>query len=207
MNIVNLSSGSEVKSAPQNPFMDHFNLEARTQRVWDLNHAIWFTLMGLGGGVFLVGRILNLTEGLGHWLGIPMVDIISFVAIAIGGLKNSAGDEHSAIVGGDNNQVVEGKGGLVLGGQFNTVSDGDYATIAGGKQGTTVGTASAIFGGQNGETAGTFATIRSTSGRNPISSISSASSSTRYLTSERLRCRCCTRSMRRPGVPTTTSIP
>lgn len=86
MNIVNLSSGSEVKSAPQNPFMDHFNLEARTQRVWDLNHAIWFTLMGLGGGVFLVGRILNLTEGLGHWLGIPMVDIISFVAIAIGGL-------------------------------------------------------------------------------------------------------------------------
>ena len=40
---------------PQNAFMDQFNLEARTQRVWDINHAIWFTLMGVGGGVFLTG--------------------------------------------------------------------------------------------------------------------------------------------------------
>ena len=71
--------------APQNVFMDSFNLEARTQRVWDLNHAIWFTLMGLGGGVFLAGRILNLTEGLGQVLGIPTVDVVSFVAIAVGG--------------------------------------------------------------------------------------------------------------------------
>ncbi len=77
---------SSLSSHSQNPFMDQFNLEARTQRVWDLNHAVWFTLMGLGGGVFLAGRILNLTEDLGHWLGIPMVDIVSFVAIAIGGL-------------------------------------------------------------------------------------------------------------------------
>ena len=69
----------------QNVFMDQFNLEARTQRVWDLNHAVWFTLMGLGGGVFLAGRILNLTEGLGYLLGIPTVDIVSFVAIAVGG--------------------------------------------------------------------------------------------------------------------------
>lgn len=71
--------------APQNVFMDAFNLEARTQRVWDLNHAVWFTLMGLGGGVFLAGRILNLTEGLGQVLGIPTVDVVSFVAIAVGG--------------------------------------------------------------------------------------------------------------------------
>ncbi len=70
---------------PQNVFMDQFDLEARTQRVWDLNHAVWFTLMGLGGGVFLVGRILNLTEGLGYLLGIPTVDVVSFVAIAVGG--------------------------------------------------------------------------------------------------------------------------
>ena len=55
------------------------------QRVWDVNHAIWFTLMGLGGGVFLAGRILNLTEGLGALLGIPTVDVVSFVAIAVGG--------------------------------------------------------------------------------------------------------------------------
>ena len=70
---------------PQNVFMDQFDLEARTQRVWDLNHAVWFTLMGVGGGVFLAGRILNLTEGLGYLLGIPTVDVISFVAIAVGG--------------------------------------------------------------------------------------------------------------------------
>ena len=69
----------------QNVFMDQFNLEARTQRVWDLNHAVWFTLMGVGGGVFLAGRILNLTEGLGAVLGIPTVDVVSFVAIAVGG--------------------------------------------------------------------------------------------------------------------------
>ena len=71
--------------APQNVFMDQFNLEARTQRVWDVNHALWFTLMGLGGGVFLAGRILNLTEGLGSLLGIPSVDAVSFLAIAVGG--------------------------------------------------------------------------------------------------------------------------
>ena len=70
---------------PQNVFMDQFNLEARTQRVWDINHAVWFTLMGLGGGVFLVGRILNLTEGLGYLLGIPTVDLVSFLSIAVGG--------------------------------------------------------------------------------------------------------------------------
>ena len=69
----------------QNVFMDQFNLEARTQRVWDINHALWFTLMGLGGGVFLTGRILNLTDGLGYLLGIPTVDVVSFVSIAVGG--------------------------------------------------------------------------------------------------------------------------
>ncbi|MYJ34482.1 MAG: hypothetical protein F4071_00895, partial [Acidimicrobiaceae bacterium] len=37
------------------------------------------------GGVFLAGRILNLTEGLGYLLGIPTVDVVSFLAIAVGG--------------------------------------------------------------------------------------------------------------------------
>ncbi len=83
MTAISMQSGGG--SAPQNVFMDQFDLAARTQRVWDINHAIWFTLMGLGGGVFLVGRILNLTEGLGSLLGIPNVDVVSFVAIAVGG--------------------------------------------------------------------------------------------------------------------------
>ena len=74
-----------TEGAPQNVFMDQFNLEARTQRVWDINHAVWFTLMGVGGGVFLAGRILNLTEGLGALLGIPTVDVVSFLTIAVGG--------------------------------------------------------------------------------------------------------------------------
>ena len=71
---------------PQNVFMDQFSLEPRTQRVWDLNHAVWFTLMGLGGGIFLAGRGLNLTDGLGSLLGVPTVDVVSFVAIAVGGV-------------------------------------------------------------------------------------------------------------------------
>lgn len=83
---VGLPIGQGGFAPPQNVFMDQFTLEPRTQRVWDLNHAVWFTLMGLGGGVFLAGRILNLTDDLGHWLGIPVVDIVSFVAIAVGGL-------------------------------------------------------------------------------------------------------------------------
>ncbi|MNG41138.1 hypothetical protein D3C84_1301200 [compost metagenome] len=47
----------------------------------------------------------------------------------------------------------------------------------------------------------------STSGRKPRSSISSASSRMTILTFFRTRCFCLYRSMRRPGVPTTTSTP
>ena len=53
--------------------------------------------------------------------------------------------------------------------------------------------------------AGVRSRIRSTSGRNPRSSILSASSSTRARTADRSRCRCPTRSSSRPGVPTTMS--
>ncbi len=81
-----LASDHTGAPLPRNVFMDQFSLEPRTQRVWDLNHAVWFTLMGLGGGVFLVGRFLNLTEDLGHWIGIPTIDMISFAAIAVGGM-------------------------------------------------------------------------------------------------------------------------
>ncbi len=83
---VGLPIGQGGFAPPQNVFMDQFTLEPRTQRVWDVNHAVWFTLMGLGGGVFLAGRIMNLTDDLGHWVGVPVVDVVSFVAIAVGGL-------------------------------------------------------------------------------------------------------------------------
>lgn len=74
-----------VPVKPQNPFMDRFALEAKTQRVWRVRHATWFTLMGIGGSVFLLARFLGLLEELGTFLGMPVVELVSFVAIAIGG--------------------------------------------------------------------------------------------------------------------------
>src|SRR5919197_1229698 len=71
---------------PQNVFMDRFVLEPKVQRVWDIPHATWFTLMGLGGGLFIVTRVLGLEGKLGLWLGMPAADLVSFLAIAVGGL-------------------------------------------------------------------------------------------------------------------------
>jgi formate-dependent nitrite reductase membrane component NrfD len=71
---------------PQNVFMDRFALEPKVQRVWGVPHATWFTLMGVGGGLFLLARSLGLTSSLGTLLGMPVVDLLSFAAIAVGGL-------------------------------------------------------------------------------------------------------------------------
>jgi len=75
-----------VGHVPENVFMDRWVLEPKTQRVWGAPHATWFTLMGVGGGLFILARALDRDADLGHWLGIPLVDWISFVAIAVGGL-------------------------------------------------------------------------------------------------------------------------
>jgi formate-dependent nitrite reductase membrane component NrfD len=61
-------------------------MPAVLQHEWDLYHATWFTLMGVGGGIFLLSRLLRLERGLGVWLGLPVVDLLSFVVIGIGGL-------------------------------------------------------------------------------------------------------------------------
>ena len=71
---------------PKNVFMDRFALEPKVQRVWGGPHATWFTLMGVGGGLFLLARSLGLTSSLGRFLGIPLADLLSFAAIAVGGL-------------------------------------------------------------------------------------------------------------------------
>jgi formate-dependent nitrite reductase membrane component NrfD len=71
---------------PENVFMDRWVLEPKTQRVWGVPHATWFTLMGIGGGLFILARALDRGDELGHWFGIPLVDWISFIAIAVGGL-------------------------------------------------------------------------------------------------------------------------
>lgn len=74
------------EAGPQNVFMDRFDLEPKVQRVWDVPHATWFTLMGVGGGVFVLSRLLGVTAELGTVLGVPLADVVSFVAIAVGGL-------------------------------------------------------------------------------------------------------------------------
>jgi len=61
-------------------------MPAVLQHEWDLYHATWFTLMGIGGGIFLLARVLRLERGLGVWLGLPLVDLVSFAVISAGGL-------------------------------------------------------------------------------------------------------------------------
>lgn len=61
-------------------------IDARPQHHWGAPHATWFTLMGVGGGIFVLARLLGLEEQLGLWLGVPVVDVLSFVVIAVGGV-------------------------------------------------------------------------------------------------------------------------
>jgi formate-dependent nitrite reductase membrane component NrfD len=61
-------------------------MPAQLQHEWDLFHATWFTLMGIGGGIFLLARLLRIEARLGIVFGLPLVDIISFVVIGVGGL-------------------------------------------------------------------------------------------------------------------------
>ncbi len=61
-------------------------MPAKLQEEWDIYHATWFTLMGVGGGVFLLSRVLGLASRLGIWLGLPVADLVSFVVIGVGGL-------------------------------------------------------------------------------------------------------------------------
>jgi formate-dependent nitrite reductase membrane component NrfD len=74
-------TASEVGRSIDTPLMP-----AQLQTRWDVHHATWFTLMGVGGGVFLISRLLGLEMRLGLALGVPIVDLVSFVAIAVGGL-------------------------------------------------------------------------------------------------------------------------
>lgn len=61
-------------------------IDAQLQQRWDIHHATWFSLMGIGGGIFILSRLADLETRLGLWLGLPLVDLVSFVAIAVGGL-------------------------------------------------------------------------------------------------------------------------
>lgn len=61
-------------------------MRPRVQRVWDVPHACWFTLMGIGGGLFVISRLMGISHDLGLWFGLPAVEIVSFLAIGVGGL-------------------------------------------------------------------------------------------------------------------------
>lgn len=61
-------------------------IPATVQQRWGVPHATWFTLMGVGGGVFLLARLYRPVSRLGLLVGLPVVDLVSFVAIAAGGL-------------------------------------------------------------------------------------------------------------------------
>jgi formate-dependent nitrite reductase membrane component NrfD len=71
---------------PQNVFMDRFALEPKVQRIWGVPHATWFTLMGIGGGMFVLTHVGNLQTRLGLFLDLPVADLVSFLAIAVGGV-------------------------------------------------------------------------------------------------------------------------
>jgi len=73
-------------AGPPRPATPIALMPAVLQHEWDLYHATWFTLMGVGGGIFLVSRLLRVERDLGIWLGLPVVDLISFVVISVGGL-------------------------------------------------------------------------------------------------------------------------
>ena len=75
-----------VAAGPPRPPAPIELMPAVLQHEWDLYHATWFTLMGVGGGIFLVARLLRVERELGGWRGLPVVDLVSFVVISVGGL-------------------------------------------------------------------------------------------------------------------------
>jgi formate-dependent nitrite reductase membrane component NrfD len=70
----------------QTPRVNVALMPAELQHEWDLYHATWFTLMGIGGGIFLIARLLRIERQLGVVLGLPLVDVMSFAVISVGGL-------------------------------------------------------------------------------------------------------------------------
>ena len=71
-------------SSVVNPFTGRWIMEPKTQNVWGNQHATWFTLMGIGGGLF-INRLLFGIE-LGRIFGMTWADILSLVLIGVGGL-------------------------------------------------------------------------------------------------------------------------
>ena len=67
-----------------NAFVERLIMEPKTQNVWGLNHATWFTFMGIAGALFL-NRVFFGIE-LGRIFGLVVADVVSIILIGIGGL-------------------------------------------------------------------------------------------------------------------------
>ena len=67
-----------------NAFNQRLIIEPKRQTHWGWHHATWFTAMGIGGSLYL-NRVLFGIDGW-EWLGISVMEILSFVLIGIGGL-------------------------------------------------------------------------------------------------------------------------
>lgn len=71
-------------SSVVNPFTGRWIMEPKTQNVWGNQHATWFTLMGIGGGLFIIRLLFGIE--LGRFWGMTWADIISLALIGVGGL-------------------------------------------------------------------------------------------------------------------------
>ena len=78
--------GRTTVGSSHGDYVGQWRMRPRVQRVWDVPHACWFTLMGIGGGLFVISRLMGISHDLGLWFGLPAVEIVSFLAIGVGGL-------------------------------------------------------------------------------------------------------------------------
>jgi formate-dependent nitrite reductase membrane component NrfD len=67
-----------------NPFTERWIMEPKIQNVWGIQHAIWFTMMGIGGALFINRMLLGIE--LGKIFGMTWADVFSLILIGVGGL-------------------------------------------------------------------------------------------------------------------------
>ncbi|MFN8455740.1 MAG: NrfD/PsrC family molybdoenzyme membrane anchor subunit [Anaerolineae bacterium] len=67
-----------------NAFIERLVMEPKLQNVWGINHATWFTFMGVAGALFLNRVFFNIE--LGRIWGLVVADVASLILIGIGGL-------------------------------------------------------------------------------------------------------------------------
>jgi formate-dependent nitrite reductase membrane component NrfD len=67
-----------------NPFTQRWIMEPKPQNVWGVPHSVWFTLMGIGGALFINRALFGIE--LGRLLGMPIADLLGMLLIGIGGL-------------------------------------------------------------------------------------------------------------------------